>query len=281
MRNAYVPEVLVESRHSAPSKIMQRDFWGRQLPQALLTAQDLRDHLPHWLGGRRPPSQPLVPMLRALKTAVEARLETTVSNAQVVSSYPLSEDLREELRSAFSSISLSMPASLHSPAGIFAAGAYGVGKNYGDDCKEQLILTVEYSKAALTAVIAHEECGVFEYRRVLHDMTLGSDVPGLNREKLEEALRGFVRLPLDDGGNGSDLAYLNNLVLLGESADDSQLHETLREVLQDQYERLEASFEQKNSGPIDPLSAGSRGVAENCLDWLNPKSADSGQPLRS
>lgn len=111
----------------------------------------------------------------------------------------------------------------------------------------------------MTAVIADEECGVFEYRRVLHDTTVGSDVPGLNREKLEEALRGLVRLPLDDGGNGSDLAYINNLVLLGESADDSQLHETLREFVQDQYERVEASFEQRNSGAIDPLSAGSRG----------------------
>jgi hypothetical protein len=85
----------------------------------------------------------------------------------------------------------------------------------------QLILTIGYTRAALTVPLVVEECGIFEYRRVLHSTRLGVD--GLSegsdssRDDLGRALRNVTNLPLEDG-NGADLKQISNLILLGESA---------------------------------------------------------------
>jgi len=53
--------------------------------------------------------------------------------------------------------------------------------------------------------------------------------------------------------------------LLGESAADSRLHDVLKNVLGEQYERLLAATGQSDLGPIlDPHFAASRGVAFDC-----------------
>lgn len=66
----------------------------------------------------------------------------------------------------------------------------GAWKRQGqEDEPAQLILTVEYTRAAPTALL------VFEYRRVLHDTRLGADGLGLSsnssrsRDDLARALR--------------------------------------------------------------------------------------------
>ena len=58
-----------------------------------------------------------------------------------------------------------------------AAAADRVSKQsqMNDHEPAQLILTVDYSDAALTVLLLVEECNVFEYRRVLHDTGLGAD----------------------------------------------------------------------------------------------------------
>jgi hypothetical protein len=139
----------------------------------------------------------------------------------------------------------------------------------------QLILTVDYTQAALTALLVVEECGVFEYRRVLHDTSLGVD--GLsggsdtNRGDLVRALQSFTRLPLEDG-NGDELGRISNLVLLGESAGDQRLHDVLKDVLGERFHRLATTVSGEHTKNIDPLYAASRGVAEDCWDRLEYQS---------
>ncbi|KAL2005637.1 hypothetical protein VTN00DRAFT_10130 [Thermoascus crustaceus] len=62
-----------------------------------------------------------------------------------------------------------------------------------DDDPAQLILKVDYTRAALTALVVFEDCGVFEHRRVLHDTRLDADGLGLSsnssRDDLARALR--------------------------------------------------------------------------------------------
>jgi hypothetical protein len=216
-------------------------------------------------------------MLKALRTAAESYLETTISSAEIVVPFPVDENYLEALRSACSAVSLRMPNSAQPPAGILAARACGMGRRPCLDSPEndplQLILTVDYSCAALIALVVHEECKVFEYRRVLHDTDLGLNQlhwkPEPTREKLEVSIRKLVRLPMNDGGSGEELKYINNLVLLGESVNDRQLHHVLKNVLGEQYDKLVTAATRNEIGTIDPVFAASKGVAFDCWDRLN------------
>ena len=112
-----------------------------------------------------------------------------------------------------------------------------------------------------------------EIRRVLHDTDLGLDQSHggseSHREKLEASHKEIVSLPMNDGGNGEELEYINNLVLLGESAGDSQHHDVLKKALGEQFGRLVNTANQSESDSINPLYAASRGVAFDCWDRLN------------
>lgn len=234
--------------------------------------------------GNNARSRALSLMLKALKTATESYLDSKISNAEVVVPFPASESYLHDLRQAVASVSLHMPMSAQPPTGIIAARAHGMyGKCFDDldlqghdksmkNDPEQLILTIDYSRAALTALLVDEECGVFENRRVIHDTRLGLN--GLHQlgsitatDLLETALRNITQLPLDDG-NGAGLKYISNLVIIGESAGDPRLHDTLRRVLSEQLEPV-TTVKSGFSPPIDPVFAASRGVAWDCWDRMN------------
>jgi hypothetical protein len=148
-----------------------------------------------------------------------------------------------------------------------------------EDEPEQLILTVEYTRAALTALLVVEECGVFEHRRVLHDNGIGADHLSHDadriRSDLVHALRNVTKLPLQDG-NGEGLAQISNLVLLGESAGDSQLHDALKEAPGEKMSGLSImTVSDGITGIIDPTVAASRGVAQDCWDRADFKDDES------
>lgn len=262
-----------------------------------LKLQSYRDYLPPWLGGHDHRLQPLPSMLRALKVATESYLESPLSDAEVVVPFPVTNSFIDTLRSACSPVSLSMPMSAQPPAGILAARARGIGgqcnavedvdpseSNQQDD-PEQLILTVDYSRAALTALLVYEDCSVFEFRRVLHDTRLGTDeLSGVNelntpRDLLARALRNVISLPLEDG-NGAGLTRISELVLLGESAGDPLLHDALTEVLSGRSYDFSASTWKKSMGSFDPLFAASNGLALDCWDRLStPDRSERGEEL--
>jgi hypothetical protein len=153
--------------------------------------------------------------LKALKTATESYLETSISTTEIVVLFPVTKVYYKTLRSACSAVSLHVPYSALDTAGIFATRAYGVcSKHFRNstgeiplvDNPQQIILTVEYSRAALTALVVHEDSGVFEVRRVMHDTDLAFDQlrGGLERDirMMETLLRELVCLPISDSGNG-------------------------------------------------------------------------------
>ncbi|KAL9623583.1 MAG: hypothetical protein Q9160_002039 [Pyrenula sp. 1 TL-2023] len=236
-------------------------------------------------------------MLRALKTATEAHLEISIKAAEFSFPFPASDEDFEAARSAFSSLSLQVPMSRQPPAGILAARANGIGKScnlYGcvttdqeaphrgwepdDDNAAQLFLATDYTDAALTVLLVHEDCFCFEDRRVLHDTTLGADA--LHRTTLDahqgnlvRALRNITTLPLEDG-NGEELDHISNLVLLGERASDRTLHGALRTIFQDDHRYLDkhiltALQDAYDTNTVNPLFAASVGLAEDCWDRLN------------
>jgi len=274
--------VLDIERATAHCTSLNNDAWkpgGTGAAQAALGLQSLRDYLPPWLGGNDPGTQSLSWMLKALKTATESYLQASLSTAEVVVPFPVAESSLDALRAACSSLSLRMPLSAQPPAGILAARAHGVGGNCDteDDDPAQLILTVDYSRAALTALLVAEECGIFEDRRVLHDTRLGadalsrgSDAPGSisSRSDLASALRDITRLPLEDG-NGAEVKRVGELALLGESAGDRRLHDVLKEVLGEQSGSLVTTVSDGRRRVIDPLFAASRGVAQDCWSRMN------------
>jgi len=260
---------------------------GTGAAQAFLGLRSLGDLLSLRLGSRDTHSQSLSRMLKALKTATESYLEASISAAEVVVPFPVSDAYLDILRSTCFSLSLHMPMSAQPPAGILAARAHGMvgkcnivtrdkGSEQGQaDDPMQLILTVDYTQAALTALLVVEECGVFEYRRVLHDTSLGVDGfsggSDTNRGDLVRALQSFTRLPLEDD-NGDELERISNLVLLGESAGDQRLHDVLKDILGERFYRLATTVSGEHTKNIDPLYAASRGVAEDCWDRLEYQS---------
>ena len=256
-----------------------------QMPFAL---SSLGDYLPPQIRTSNHRVETLTGMLRALKTATESYLETTVSPAEVVFPFPASKSMVQALRLAASSTALQLPMSAQPLAGILAARAYGIGgkcnltadgalDESNVDDPEQLILTIDYSRAALTVLLVVEECGVFEYRRVIHDTRLGLDrlrsTPEASASDLESALRNITKLPLEDG-NGSGIEHINKLVLVGESASDPRLHDILRQVLAKHYGHLADASDELFVSLIDPLFAASRGVAWDCWDRLNYSDRD-------
>lgn len=269
--------------------------------QAFMGLQSLRDYLPPWLGGEHDSCpQPLLWMLQALKAATEAYLEASLSIAEVVFPFPISDTCLDAVRSAFSSLSLQMPLSKQTPAGILAARANGIGgqcnfttariydessiqsqSGRDDDPSAQIILTVDYSEAALTALLVFEECNIFEYRRVLHDTNLGADAlskvpPDARQDDLVRALRRITALPLEDGGNGAEIHYISELVLLGELAWDRTLRDSLCQVLEEQshpgkYHHVTVLQRDPCTTKtlVNPLFAASRGVAQDCWERLD------------
>jgi hypothetical protein len=273
MRAAYLPENDGTSSNKQP-----------QVSNIRLKLQSIRDYLPPWLGGkpRNPDSQALTPMLSALKAAAESHLEITISNAGVAAPFGVTEEYVEAIRSTYSALSLTKDFIWRAPAGMMAAPIYRIGVHPCFDSSPvfapQMFLTVEYTRAALTAYVMYEACNIYDERRVLHDTDLGLDQLAelgseLYAQKLESSLRKLVSLPFNDGGEGARIKYLSNLAFLGESAEEPHLHEVLKRVLGEQYGQLMTSY---RGGRIDPLFAGSRGVAHSL--WFQQTMDEGGDP---
>jgi hypothetical protein len=245
MREAYAPDNSPAVLHDSAST-----SWHRSLD----------DWLPPWLGGKKPRPNHLIPMVRALKAATESYIEATVPIAQVITSFPVSDTVWDDMVSACSAVSLRMHRDFQlAPAGLHAIYGYSSVDESLLGGDEQLILAVEYSRAALTALIVDEEWNVFDRRWLLHDPTLGAEHLR-DPEQLEEALREFIQSVLKNSVGGQYPGYLNNLVFLGDSTGDVRLHAALKKVLGELYSRLIASVSHSRD-MINPLYAAAWGAA--------------------
>ena len=205
---------------------------GYERFQAPLGLHSLQDYLPPWLGRIKPQDRSLFGMLSALKTATESFLDTSISDADIVAPFPISQSFLDAICAACCSLSLKSPLPKRRPGGILATRLHGIGQKCILDGSEQPILTIDYSRAALTALLVDVNCGAFEYRRVLHDTSLGADAlsqwPSSSRSNLARALHDIIRAEYD---NGTEITQIGELVIIGEAAGDSRLEDVLKEVM--------------------------------------------------
>ncbi|KAL8758817.1 MAG: hypothetical protein Q9184_003812 [Pyrenodesmia sp. 2 TL-2023] len=240
-----------------PTLRHQSDRLNR-LPLAL---KIFSNHLPHWFGLNDAGTLALSQMLQSLRIASESYLEAPLTGVEVVVPFSASDAFLRRLRSTSSFLGIYLPVSAPPPAGILAALAYGLGEDCPDDDRahgEKAILTVDYSRAALTAVLVHEDCGAFDIENELHDTTFGadalSDSPGEVRAGLVQALRKLIRRPPQS-------MEISELVLIGDSAGDKQVQDVLKEVLGAKSDTLFKGANERRTGVIDPHFAASRGMA--------------------
>ena len=268
-------------------------FWSQ------LGKRGLRDVLPPWLGGHPPlntTTQSLARMLRSLKTATESYLVdagfvTGISTANIILPFQLqlNSTYRDAIRAAATSVSLKAPLAGGPSAGYFAAMAHGIEHlcdldrytEEGDEATQefyyppaQLVLTVDYNQAALTAILFIEDCGYYEEQQVLHDVSLGArelshycSVVGEHecRSGLRSALHQLIWETKLNSDEPTPL-QTGELVFHGEATADHRLNDVLKEVLLEQRDR-QPVFTAKSYGSLDhldPLFAASQYLAHDC-----------------
>ncbi|CAK4030563.1 Hypothetical predicted protein [Lecanosticta acicola] len=235
------------------------------------------------------------PMLHTLKTAVESYLVMVDCLHTISISLPrsISPQLHVSLQAAASSLSLSLlePSLSRLPAGVHAAVGYGVAakcRNFPtDDWDEaRLMLAIDYSRAALTATLIHEDMPLYRTLRTFHSETLGG--AALDRTcsspdhieldctaGLRAALTNITQLPVLEDEDAKEMAFIQTIVIYGESASDLRLNSVLRDVLSrgDDDDNDDGGHAMRfivdggqSSNPVSPLYAAARGVAE--VGWL-------------
>jgi hypothetical protein len=140
----------------------------------------------------------------------------------------------------------------------------------------QLILTVDYSRAALTALLYLEDMCSFELLRERHDVNLGADAinrcqattsDGKCHEHLAEALLQIVKMPVEHYEPNVP-TKIGGLVLLGERGTDLDLRRVLQHVLAGQGIYIASGNSgHKEDAVVDPTFAAARGIA--AASWGN------------
>jgi hypothetical protein len=269
------------------------DLW-EPIPQAPLGLQFLYDALPTWLGGyqRDGATRALTEMLRALKTATESALDAEFDEVYISTPLPVQEGFNVRLRAASSTLGLKRPSDA-----FWAPTTLSKNTSTSCSCEDQsseapgvkeLVLVLDHSHATLTATLGVTTECLLDVRRILSSEKLGAR--GLRELSWWEfdseaervlllqqrypmligALRRLIALPLDPlGGNlpgGEDVTAVDRLVLLGETADDENLHTALREVFGDRLGALLASSGWNSSmTKNDPLYSAAESVARCSL----------------
>lgn len=251
--------------------------------------QDIRDHLPPWLGGRAPDerTQLIKRMLQSLCGTAEAYTESDVHDIVTVFPGMPSPEIMKATKSATTSIGLHLPAIGHSCApsmAIYANRWARLGHGWIDEneCyhwRERLVLAVDYSRAALTGALYAEDCfGLLDGIRGFQDTNLGKDAAwsnadGTGRSGVVEALRRLLHMPVvTDEGNVLD--RIHSVALSGEAGYDEHFRSILREVLQSELGTANVSAEAiydpflASETMVDPLYASAIGSAAICWERL-------------
>ncbi|KAI4741609.1 hypothetical protein E4T50_07983 [Aureobasidium sp. EXF-12298] len=244
----------------------------------------LQDYLPSWTTSEPIDleSEAITWMLKGLKAATETHLETPMTAVSISSPFLIwpRNPFHDNLRTAVESLGLNYKGTR--TASIAITGIYGLeGQCDLDvfktpDQKEpddpaKTYLSLDYSRAGISAFLVEDDCGVAEVLRELHNTTLAANVefPG-KHEDLSRTLKNIMR-PIDERLFGAvsreHPVEISELVMLGESTEDAMLHEVLSEVLGTNYIDLKAGSD-KRARIHDPLFAGSRAAAMRCQEQL-------------
>ena len=197
-----------------------------------------------------PSSKAIEATTLALKVSTEAYLTTTISTADVAIPYSFSALHRQALKAAHNTIGLEYAFHKQMNAGYGACLPYKISECViGEHCNEyaakpQLVLIVDYSRAALTLMMYIEETGVFEHFHTEHDTDLGADswMDGEQNsqgywDRVIEQLRKIVQISLSKltqwDGHKDVPRSIEQVILLGERATDEGFSNAVRGSLGD------------------------------------------------
>ncbi|KAI9894506.1 MAG: hypothetical protein M1814_003264 [Vezdaea aestivalis] len=196
--------------------------------QEIFQGQSFRDYLPSWLGGTNSSTRALIPMLKALKDAVEGYTETPLTIAGLVLPIP-------GFASAFSHLSLRYYNRVFRSAAIYGASIQGLIDDEDEYKPTEMDLVIDFSDAALTATLIAVNAAVPEYLRVLHETSIEAQLLPQKFDhgvdSLTKALEPVVAMPYKDDKYKLPRERLANVVLMGEQANDPRLMKALKQVL--------------------------------------------------
>jgi hypothetical protein len=217
--------------------------------------------------------------LYALRTAVETYLGDSITHAEVALPFHMTELFHQNLLTAFKELKLKAPRSLLPPAGVVAWQSRDIGKS-GDgerDCysqQTQVVLCVQYDKAALTAIVFEEDGCIPRIRNTLFDTSLGfaqvGREGGLRREALVFALEELV------GSSLKGEESIGHLIVLGEVGGDAVLREVLGGVWAKSFEEggEDLLMRAAEFGAGESVFVAARAVAADCLKCGADKQLD-------
>lgn len=216
---------------------------------------------------------PVEAMFRALKVSTESYLGTAIGISDVAVPYLLPDSHCYQMGSALTNVGIQHALNTPVLAGQVASRANGIGECSKDSCdfdgvKPQLVLTIDYSRAALTMILFVEDRGVYEHFRLQHNIDLGAEASKhISRstqaywEEVKEAVRDITKTPVK-GAEPDVPDVIGQLVLLGECATDPHLLRVLTEVLgEGTFSKMHSSSAAGNSVLVDPVFAAAIGVA--------------------
>jgi hypothetical protein len=277
------------------------ELW-EPIPQRPLGLRLLYNAFSRWLGGHRQDgaSRALREMLRALKTATEAALDTEIDEVYISTPLPVHGEFDNRLKAASSALGFKQPSDA-----VWIAEIVSKGANARCSCDDrpfeslranEVVLVLDHSDAILTATLGTttDYC-VLDARRVLRSTELGAwrlrnlswweynseaEKELLLHQRypmLVDALRRLTAFPLKEDFPGQDLqegfVAVDRLILLGETADDEKLHAALGEVFGERLEALLASGGWDTSTTRDdPSYTASGNVAKCSLKWKKLRS---------
>ena len=191
------------------------------------------------------PQNPLAPMLKALVTAAEAALETSIHSVLIAAHYvhdfdggrAYAQAAADEMGLGRWSGRITRPADSLVPALEIEGECNDPHRESYDNARDvrvddQLFLTVEYTRKSLTAALVEQNCGYQTLSRVRsshfgHDTTEGCR----SAAKANSSGNNFMSTTLRQMFKESSKQRLDAVIVLGEKADDGNLTAVLRQVL--------------------------------------------------
>lgn len=228
---------------------------------------------------------PVEPMLKVLVAAAEVALDRDVRSVLVNANdvhEPGHGMLREDVLSSLSNMGVNgyNRIGLDVPNIAWALGLEGEcdvplgalpsDPEYRED-PAQLIMGVEFSRAAMTTALYSEECGVFDMIGSVHSTKLGQDAmqacrnsSGSSRsfdDPFMEALRSVSKK-----SKLNENRTMGSVLVFGEQANNEAMLSMLSQVLQEQYSNGDSvDLTKVKSLSPGPTFAGSRAAA--WLEW--------------
>ena len=170
-------------------------------------------------------------MLRALRAAAEGYFEAKITTVEVVFPFLINQKGFSDTSSATEALSVRVPRFPINLSTLVILQLSGLDQDCGDIEEDRLVLTIDFSRAALTTNLFVDTCGIIERKHDFHSIELGADAllatPEVTGENIAQALHKISELPRDVWDTEAD--HISYIVLLGESACDHRFHDVLKE----------------------------------------------------